>query len=93
MTEFLQSPLWKNPIISFVEENCLVFEDTEENRLEYTEIHTRFKRLVENKLEAYIQDLGITQADFVTAYSKASKRIHKNLLAQIMAVEDFVLFK
>lgn len=36
MTEYLQSPIWKNPIISFVEDKCMVFEDTEENRLEYT---------------------------------------------------------
>lgn len=54
MTEYLQSPIWKNPIISFVEEKCTVFEDTEENRLEYTQIHSEFKKLVEFKLEAYI---------------------------------------
>lgn len=67
MTEFLQSPLWKNPIINFVEEKCMVFESTEENRLEYTTIHSEFKRLIESKLEAYIQDLGISQQDFVMA--------------------------
>ncbi len=54
MAEFLQSPLWKNSIINFVEEKCVVFEDEEENRLEYTEIHGQFKRLVESKIEAYI---------------------------------------
>ena len=54
MTEFLQSPMWKNPIISFVEEKCCVFESTEENRLEYTTIHNEFKRLIESRLEAYI---------------------------------------
>lgn len=37
--DYLQSPMWKNPIVDFIEENCLVFEDTEENRLEYTTIH------------------------------------------------------
>ena len=67
MAEFLQSPLWKNQIISFVEEKCVIFEDEEENRLEYTEIHMQFKRLVESKLEAYIQDLGISSSDFVMA--------------------------
>lgn len=54
MAEYLQSPVWKNPIISFVEEHCIVFEDTEENSLDYTEVHASFKRLVESKLEAYI---------------------------------------
>ena len=80
MTEYLQSPLWKNDIVSFVEENCCVFENTEENRLDYTDIHNRFKELVERKLEAYIQDLGISQQDFVTAQARAEKRIHKSLL-------------
>lgn len=54
MTEFLQSPVWKNPIINFVEEKCLIFENTEENRLEYTVVHNDFKRMIESKLEAYI---------------------------------------
>jgi len=54
MTEFLQSPVWKNPIINFVEEKCLIFENTEENRLEYTVAHNDFKRMIESKLEAYI---------------------------------------
>lgn len=67
MTEYLQSPLWKNDIVSFVEENCCVFENTEENRLDYTDVHNRFKELVERKLEAYIQDLGISPSDFVKA--------------------------
>ena len=93
MTEFLQSPMWKNPIITFVEEKCAVFESTEENRLEYTKIHNEFKRLIESRLEAYIQDLGISHQDFVLAWSRAQKRIHQSLLQQIMAVEDFVLFK
>jgi len=93
MTEFLQSPMWKNPIISFVEEHCIVFENADENRLEYTEIHSKFKKLVEKKLEGYIQDLGISPEDYVLAWSRAQTRIHKSLLQQIMAVEDFVLFK
>ena len=76
MTEFLQSPMWKNPIITFVEEKCAVFESTEENRLEYTQIHNEFKRLIESRLEAYIQDLGISHQDFVLAWSRAQKRIH-----------------
>jgi hypothetical protein len=54
MTEYLQSPIWKNPIISFVEKECCIFENEDENRLEYTEIHKKFKQLVESKLEAYI---------------------------------------
>ena len=54
MAEYLQSPVWKNPLISFVEQKCVVFEDQDENSLEYTEIHRQFKSLIERQLEAYI---------------------------------------
>ena len=49
--------------------------------------------MIETKLEAYIQDLGISQQDFVLAQSRAQTRIHKSILQQILAVEDFMLFK
>lgn len=37
--------------------------------------------------------MGISQQDFVLAQSRAQTKIHKSLLQQVMAVEDFVLFK
>jgi len=36
---FLRSPMWKTPIMSFIEENCIIFDTEEENKLEYTDIH------------------------------------------------------
>jgi hypothetical protein len=51
--------MWKAQIINFIDENCLIFEDVEENRLEYTTVHKEFSELVEGKLEDFIQDLGI----------------------------------
>ena len=93
IAEYLQSPIWKNPIIEFIDEYCLIFEETEENRLEYTAIHQKFKKLIESQLEAYIQDLGISSADFVTTCGKAAKKVHRTVLQQILAVEDFLLFK
>jgi len=76
----LSSPTWKNPIINFIDENCIVFEDAEENSLEYTSVHNRFKKLVDSQLEGFIQDLGIQPQDFLTACSKAASKVHKNLL-------------
>ena len=93
IAEYLQSPVWKNPIIEFIDDNCVVFEETEENRLEYTVIHQKFKKLIETQLEAYIQDLGITSAIFVATCGKAAKKVHRTVLQQILAVEDFLLFK
>ena len=70
-----------------------MFEDAEENSLEYTSVHNRFKKLVDSQLEGFIQDLGISQQDFVTACSKAASKVHKNLLLQLLSVDDFLLFK
>ena len=79
--------------MNFVEKHCMLFEDEEENRLEYTDIHMQFKSLIEGQLEAFIQDLGITQSTFMEACGKAESKIHEELLTQIVAVDDFMLFK
>jgi hypothetical protein len=44
---FLRSPRWKTPVMSFLDEHCIVFDNEEENKLEFTEIHkvSRFSLL------------------------------------------------
>ena len=53
----------------------------------------KFKKLVETQLEAYIQDLGISQQDFLATCGRAAKKLHKSILQQILACDDFLLFK
>ena len=36
---YLKSPKWKEPMISFIEANCLVFDEEDENKFEYSKIH------------------------------------------------------
>ncbi|KAM3856435.1 cilia- and flagella-associated protein 36 isoform 2-T2 [Vipera latastei] len=42
---FLRSPAWSIPILEFVEHKCEVFDDEEESKLSYTEIHQEYKAL------------------------------------------------
>lgn len=37
--QYLASPIWRNPISDFLDENCTVFDDEEENKISYQEIH------------------------------------------------------
>jgi hypothetical protein len=37
---FLRSPRWKTPVMSFLDEHCIVFDSEEENKLEFTAIHS-----------------------------------------------------
>jgi hypothetical protein len=36
---FLRSPRWKTPIMSFLDEHCIIFDSEDENKLEYTIKH------------------------------------------------------
>jgi len=36
---FLRSPRWKTPVMSFLDEHCIIFDNAEENKLEFTDIH------------------------------------------------------
>ena len=100
--------MWKNPILEFIDKHCLQFDDEDENKLEYTAIHNvmfsltssnshvivqDFKKLVDGKLEKFIKELGIDSDVFVTACELASEKIHKSIVNQLLAVENFLLFK
>lgn len=100
--------MWKNPILEFIDENCLVFDEEEENKLEYTIIHQvrlhqfpnlypnwlqKFKKMVDAKLDQFVQDIGIPPEVFINACEVASEKIHKSIINQLLAVENFMLFK
>ena len=91
---FLRSPRWKTPIMSFLDHHCIIFDREEENKLEYTPVHNEFKLLVEELIGHLLAELGVTQEQFLEACDKASKNpIHKKIVDQIVAVDNFVAFK
>lgn len=78
---FLRSPRWKTPVMSFLDEYCMVFDSEEENKLEFTSIHMNFKKLVEDLLQELMNDLGVTDEQFVQACEKAAQNpIHKKIV-------------
>ena len=80
--------------MSFLDENCLVFDTEEENRLEYTSIHNAFKKIVDDLLSELMAELGVTQDQFLDACTKASQNpLHKKIVDQITAVDNFIAFK
>ena len=93
ITEYLKSPLWKNPILSFIDEHCIFFDEEEENKLEYTDYYNKFKVLVEGKLETFLSELNIGADVFVLACQQASKKVHLSIIKQLLAVDNFLLFK
>eukprot|EP01017_Pseudomicrothorax_dubius_P034325 TRINITY_DN4691_c0_g1_i9.p1 TRINITY_DN4691_c0_g1~~TRINITY_DN4691_c0_g1_i9.p1 ORF type:complete len:456 (+),score=214.30 TRINITY_DN4691_c0_g1_i9:65-1432(+) len=92
--QYLTSPLWRFQIFGFVDENCVVFDTDEENKFAYTEIHNKFKKLIEQLLEDLLRDLGITQEQFLTTVEAGlANPAHKKIFEQLVIVENFLVFK
>uniref|UniRef100_A0A8C6CS87 Cilia- and flagella-associated protein 36 n=1 Tax=Moschus moschiferus TaxID=68415 RepID=A0A8C6CS87_MOSMO len=92
---FLRGPDWSIPILDFVEQKCEVFDDEEESKLTYTEIHQEYKELVEKLLETYLKEIGINEDQFQEACTSplAKTRTSQAILQPVLAAEDFTIFK
>ena len=78
---FFTSPEWKTPVLSFIDEHCLIFDSEDENKFEFTTIHTEFKKLVEGLIEHMLQEAGATPELFAEVCEKGRhtqrfRRIH-----------------
>jgi len=91
-----RSPTWVSPISTFVDDNCGIFEDQEENKLEYTLIHNAFKKLIDELLEAHLIELNVTEDQF-TRFAQhgltGDNEFHRELVEQLLSVDDFLVFK
>jgi hypothetical protein len=90
---FFHSPEWKAPVMSFIEDKCIVFDDEEESKLEYTIVHKEFKHLAEGLIEAMLAELSATPQMFGEAmdlasntpgFQKINKIIGKHTHPQVM---------
>ena len=95
MVEYLKSPMWTTEICNFIDENCMLFAGDleDENSFFQTDIHENFKKLVDLKLDTFCAEFGIEHEHFVEACSKITNRVHKMCIDQLVAVDNFLLFK
>ena len=92
---YLQGPMYTTPLMGFIDAKCLVFDDEEENKLEFTIIHNEFKALVENLLSDFLVELGVTPEGFVDVVSRANgeKALGEFVASSILTVDDYFQFK
>ncbi|XP_006638494.2 cilia- and flagella-associated protein 36 [Lepisosteus oculatus] len=95
IAEYLGSPAWVVPLTDFMENKCTVFDDEDENKLTYTEIHQQYKELVEKLLENYMQEVGINEEQLLEACTSplAKSKALQNVFQPVLATEDFEVFK
>eukprot|EP00948_MAST-09A_sp_MAST-9A-sp1_P000307 g307.t1 len=98
MSSVFKSPGWDVPVMTFIDEKCVVFDNEEENKLSYMEIHKEFKDLVENLLTQHLSVVGASEEMFFAACKAAhdaqvQDEVIAGVFSQLIAVDDFVTFK
>ncbi|KAL1496094.1 hypothetical protein AB1Y20_014720 [Prymnesium parvum] len=91
---FLKGPYWALPVMSFIDENCIIFDSEDENKLAYMDIYAAFREMVESLMEMHMKEMGCTPADFAELCAQyGSTDVGRDVMEQILAVDDFVAFK
>eukprot|EP01060_Flectonema_neradi_P039438 TRINITY_DN867_c5_g1_i1.p1 TRINITY_DN867_c5_g1~~TRINITY_DN867_c5_g1_i1.p1 ORF type:complete len:434 (+),score=128.06 TRINITY_DN867_c5_g1_i1:68-1303(+) len=97
LSQFLRSPVWTCPVQTYIDENCEIFEDSdeEEHKLEYKKVHQEFCELVDGLLSDNLKDLGIGQDVFLEVVG--SKDLNEDLDSLVreylLSMDDFLTFR
>eukprot|EP01041_Mallomonas_annulata_P002039 gene2039-3963_t len=93
--QFLNSGRFDAAVMDFVDEKCAVFDNEEENKLIYSEIHSDFKDHIEVVISSNLEDLGISTELFYEACveGRNSRAINTRVIDKIIAMDDFLTFK
>lgn len=72
----------------------MLFDNEEENKLEYTQIHKEFKELSEGLIEGLLKETGADNEAFAEAFEKAEKTAGFSKVQKIFdSIESFTIFK
>jgi len=94
INEFIDSPLWHDPVQSHIDENCIEFDREEEMTNVQNEIYRRFNRLIEGLIERYIHSIGLSTQQFLNSFTGGEKkRLTKQTLEFILCYDDSIAFK
>jgi len=94
IAEYIRSPMWISKIQNFIDDNCLIFDDEELNQLAFTEIHQKFRSLVDELLERTLADIGLTEEQFADSMKRNSRNpAVVAILEELCGADDYLLFK
>ena len=89
-----ESREWALGVQGFLVEHCRDFDDREENKLEWFELHRTLTQRMESLLEAELSTLGVPVGDFMARLEADPHSTAASELVQtVLAMDDFVKFK
>ncbi|GMI10635.1 hypothetical protein TrLO_g13805 [Triparma laevis f. longispina] len=95
VAQILKSPAWEAEVYGFIDEHCVIFDNDDENKFAYTDLHKEFKGIVERHLNSKLAEFGIGEETFYEACesNRFKNDINKNVYMQMVAMDDFLTFK
>merc|ERR1712232_187465 len=74
----------------FVEENAQYFVNDDEHRHYYHDIHRKYKRFFESRVEAWLREKGASSAGFLEAVERGG--LAEDVAEELLAVADYQAF-
>ncbi|XP_014671975.1 PREDICTED: cilia- and flagella-associated protein 36-like isoform X2 [Priapulus caudatus] len=94
---FLRSPMWVTPVLTFIEEQSIIFDPSIPESEEYKSKHAAYRNLVGLLMNSYLEDMGLPQEQFIKACGSSNPNssitYHQGLFEQIWAADDYEIFK
>lgn len=93
--QFLGSDRFDAAVMDFVDENCHVFENDDENKFIYTDIYHEFLDHMEGVINSNLAELDVSPDVFYEACQKSRniRDINRQVFEKLIAMEDFTVFK
>ncbi|KEG11640.1 putative coiled-coil domain-containing protein 104 [Trypanosoma grayi] len=98
IVQFTHSPLWRTPVNNFVDDNCWIFSDDGEMKVEETEIHIAFRKLIDDLLTSFVKDIGVTLERVIAAVHNSRRDVSptqeaaEQFLKYVFYMDDFRCF-
>ena len=90
----IKSPSFRNIIKDFIDDNCSLFIDVDENTFQQGQLFNEFTQLIENILGDLLLEGGITQEQFLTAAERGlNDPNYKKYFDQLLNFSDYTFFK
>ena len=93
--QFLESDKFDAAVMDFVDEKCFVFDNEEENKFIYTDIHHEFREHIEALISSNLGELDITPEMFFESCQNGrnNRDINRQVFERMIAMDDFQTFK
>ena len=90
----VSGPSFRNIIKDFIDDNCSLFIDIEENTFQQGQIFNEFNQLLENILSDVLEEGGLTQEQFLEAAQRGLEdKKYKKYFDQLLNFGDYNFFK